>query len=253
MEKAYDKIRREVKLYFNDSHVAAASLWQWCKDNKIPCSEYFARAAIEKFEREHGRHPFLVKKEIAEDKPKNVVEKLIDLAFEYEERGISGADITYKLPHMFKNGEISKETMAYLIIFIMKLKITIDETGNFAEILDEFPVDSKRDIQSKEKMDYFKKLLNLKLQRESQRHAQHEREKLKELAREEHERNVKREWDEWKKLHPDKPYWMKGLTEEEIEVSEKIGSGEWKVVGMNDYDDDDEEELQEYSNQTPNI
>jgi len=251
MNRSCEKKPREVKLYFNDRNHKAAEIWQWCRENNIPCSEYFNMAAVEKFKRDYLYNPSILQQVLKQEKeqkneevdhPKSFVQQLIDIATEYEEKGIDGADISYKLPYMYSKGQISKEQMAYIILFAQKLKITIDETGNFAEILDEYPIDSKRDIQNKPKMDQFKKILQLKLTKESDK-LKKEKKKLEDQARlEDYIQKKKKEAEEWNKQHPDKPFWTKDLTDEEYEVELKIESGEYKVLGINYFPEDEEEE-----------
>lgn len=227
---------KEAKIYFGEKFKVAGEIWQWCKDANIPSSEFFSQAAMEKFDREK-RDPSLIKRNLVKNeeeiKKKSFIERLYELAKEYEEHGMDGADITYKLPRAFNRREIGKEQMAYIILFAQKLKISIDETGNFAEILDEYPIDSKRDIQNKDKMDYFARLINIKLKNENERLKKEQKKKEEDARWEAHIAKKKIEKEEWNKQNPGKPFWMKGLSEDEIETELKIESGEYKVFGIN--------------------
>ncbi len=238
---------KEAKIYFGEKFKIAGQIWQWCKDANIPSSEFFNQAAIEKFDREK-RDPVLIKtnlvKKSEEVRKKSFAQRLFELAKEYEEEGMDGADISYKLPKMFNNQEIGKQQMAYIILFAQKLKITIDETGNLAKILDEYPIDSKRDIQNKTKMDYFKTILDIKLNNENQTLKQEQKKKEEQARWEAHLQKRKKEKEEWYKLNPNKPFWAKDLTDEEYEVELKIQSGEYKAYGLN-YSAEDEMKEQE--------
>lgn len=244
-EKSARSGLKEAKIYFGEKFKVAGEIWQWCKDSNIPSSEFFSQAAVEKFDRER-RDPALIKRNLIkkeeEVQKKSFLQRLYELAKEYEEEGMDGSDMTYRLPRSFDRQEIGKPQMAYIILFAQKLKITIDETGNFSEILDEFPVDSKRDIQNKVKMDYFKSLINLKLKNENENLKKEKKKKEEQERWEAHIEKRKKEKAEWEKLNPGKAFWMKDLSDDEIETALKIDSGEYKAYGINYFPEHEKEE-----------
>ena len=229
---------KHFKLYLNSSNKKVWDIINECQKKGISPSDYLCKKILE------DQQPV-----IETPKPKSLIERLIEIAREYEDKGIDGLDISYKLPYLYKKEEISKEDMIDLILFTQKLKITIEETGNFLEIFNELPIDSKRDIMNKDKMVLFKKLLQFKLVAESEKLDREQKQREKQRRLEEFNQKREEEVRQWLLDNPGKEYWMKGLSDEEVkeqlEQDSKILSGEWIIEGVND--DNEPEEGDEYN------
>lgn len=190
------------------------------------------------------------------------VKNLVEIAKEYEDRGIEGHDISYIIPAMFERGLITKEDMANLILFTIKLYLTLTYTQtNILQSCNSFIQrllsGMKRDINVNTLIKDFKgeliNKLNIKsLIEDQERIKKHEYEYLKKKK----EENIKKameiqklkqklEIEQWKIMNPNKELWMKDMNDDEIQLSNKIFSGEYTIV---DYSD--EETVQKLEQET---
>jgi hypothetical protein len=140
--------------------------------------------------------------------------------------------------------------MMLLTIFAIQLYITILKNDGIQKILDKMPermLRTRKDIESLRTMDEFRSLLSKymvlnmdRLQKEENDRLKDEQDRLYEYQRELLAEKLLADKKIWEKQNPGKPYWQKGMTDEEIETSNKLASGEWEIV------DDIKERFSEY-------
>lgn len=175
------------------------------------------------------------------------VKNLVSIANEYEERGIEGYDISYIIPMMYSQNLVTKEDMANLILFTVKLYLTLTYTHtNILQSCNSYVQRLvsciRRDINVNTLIKDFKEEILNKL---SLKQTLEEQEKIQkheqEYKRKKHQEQIKKtkelyklkqklEIEQWKLLNPNKELWMKGMTDDEIETSNKIFSGEYTVI-----------------------
>lgn len=175
------------------------------------------------------------------------VKNLVSIANEYEERGIEGYDISYIIPMMYSQNLVTKEDMANLILFTVKLYLTLTYTHtNILQSCNSYVQRLvsciRRDINVNTLIKDFKEEILNKL---SLKQTLEEQEKIQkheqEYKRKKHQEQIKKtkelyklkqklEIEQWKLLNPNKELWMKDMTDDEIETSNKIFSGEYTVI-----------------------
>jgi hypothetical protein len=236
-------------LYINSDNKRIWNIIEDLKHEKVDISSYLCSKIIEGYEKDN-HHPMsepIVKAPIKEKN--HLIYDLAEIAKEAEENGIDGHDISYVLPHMYSNSEISKDDMTDLVSFIVKLYLTVVNTNEIKKIIlanpDKFP-NTKKDIDTKYRINEFKKLLNLELFDDIDRKVLYDEQKKKE---EMEERNIKMielnrqklqiERQQWEHENPGREFWTKGMSDEEIETSNKLLSGEWEIVTTDSYEPDE--------------
>lgn len=222
--------RKTFKLYINKKHQRFWDIIKFAESKGVNPSDYICKTLINGFN-----------KEMPEPK-KPIIPALLDVAQDYQDHGIDGQMMSYKIPKMFDRMQISKEDMMLLTIFAIQLYITVLKNDGIQKILDAFPekmLRTRKDIESLKTMDEFRSLLsknmilNLnRLQKEEQDRIKDEQDNRLKRQRESMAEKLLADKREWEKHNPNKPYWQKGMTDEEIETSNKLYSGEWEI-----YDD----------------
>lgn len=230
------------RLYINAQNKRMWNIIEELRSNGLNVSSYFCSKIIEGYEKDN-HHPMSVAEpeHIAPILKKNhLIHDLTILAKEHETIGIDGLNINYVLPHMFSNSEISKEDMTDLVVFIFKLYTTVICTNDIKNIIINNPdkiLSSKKDLNSKYKSDEFKKILNLELLDDIDRKILFEEQKKKAAVEERNRKMIEltrkkleMEKTQWEIENPGRAYWTKGMSDEEIETSNKLLSGEWEIV-----------------------
>jgi hypothetical protein len=141
---------------------------------------------------------------------------------------------------MYFKAELTREAMVDIAVFAFKLYMTIINTEEIRNVIIKHPekvLKSKRDTQIKYKVEGLKKLLNLELLDDIDRKILYDEQKQKEEMEERNRKmmelnrqKLQIEKAQWEFENPGREYWTKGMTDEEIETSNKLMSGEWEIV-----------------------
>jgi hypothetical protein len=222
------KSNKTFKLYINSKHQRFWDIIKHAEKQGVNPSDYICKSLITNFNKE------------VPEPPKAFVPALLELAERYEEQGIDGCQMSYKIPKMFDRMQISNDEMTILTIFAIQLYITILKNDGIQKILETMPekmLRTRKDIESLRTMDEFKSLLSSKMVLNMDRLQKQEQDRIKQEQDEfqKQQQNLLAEKlasdkKEWEEQNPDKPYWQKNMTDEEIETSNKIASGEWEIV-----------------------
>lgn len=179
------------------------------------------------------------------------IKALTKIADLYNRRGADefGSDFSKALARKFYEGNISPNELINLMVFILELNAVVRRTDIFKKFIRANPgmvLESLRDFNNPSKVETFKQILKNEFFVDINLFESEHREKERKERERQRNELLLQEIKEWEIRNPGKKWCYRNMTDEEIEVSKRIGKGELVfkngeyilIEPVNDSDDD---------------